>query len=195
LSEQRLVWRGPALRTLAVLGMLYSSIQLSLSAFAATMLVSRHWTLIAAGAAAGLIQLCGALGRISWGIVADRHGSGFAVLAAIGFVSTFCMMAMIALPYLPVAAQLALLALFGFCISGWNGVLMAEATHHCAPTDTGRVIGGALVYTFIGVTLGPAAFATVYQRCGSYELTFLLMSVIAGAGALISTHAALRPPA
>jgi MFS family permease len=194
LAEQRLVWRGPALRILAVLGMLYSSIQLSLSAYAVTMLVARHWSLVGAGAAAGLIQLFGAIGRVSWGIVADRRGSGFGVLAVIGFVSMMCMMAMTGLPYLSITAQLAVLALFGFCISGWNGVLMAEATHHCAPADIGRVIGGALVYTFIGVTVGPAAFAVLYEHCGSYELTFLAMSVIAGAGGVIATVAAIRRP-
>jgi MFS family permease len=183
LAEQRLVWGNAVLRVLSLLGMLYSSVQLSLSAFTVTMLVAQGWSLVAAGGAAGLVQLCGAVGRVSWGMIADRWHAGLAVLAAIGFVTAACMAAMYVLPGLPVAVQLLVLAVFGFCISGWNGVMIAEATHHCAPADTGRVIGGSLVYTFLGVVIGPSAFATLYGAVGSYGVAFLLMSVVALAGA------------
>jgi MFS family permease len=188
-AEQRLIWSKPILRVLAMLGMLYSSVQLSLSAFAATMLVTQGWSLVAAGAAAGFLQLCGALGRVSWGVVADRTGSGLPALAAIGFVSAGCMAAILELPVLPVAAQLAILGVLGLCMSGWNGVVMAEATHHCAPADTGRVIGGSLVYTFLGVMIGPAAFATGYDALGDYGLTFLFASVVALAGGALAVAA------
>ena len=189
-AEQRLVWRQPVLRVLAVLGMLYSSIQLSLSAFTVTMLADQRWSLVAAGAAAGTVQLCGAVGRVSWGVIADRWRAGLPVLAAIGFVSFACMVAIRFMPGWPAAAQLAVLGVFGFCISGWNGVLMAEATHHCAPADTGRVIGGALVYTFLGVMIGPAAFATLYAAVDSYGSAFLIMSAVALAGAVMALLAA-----
>jgi MFS family permease len=195
LAEQRLVWSREALRILSILGMLYSSIQLSLSAFAVTMLVAAKWNLFGAGAAAGLIQLAGALGRISWGVIADRIRSGFAVLAIVGFVSVGCMISLFWVASLPHLATLAILALFGFCISGWNGVMMAEAAHHCAPADTGRVIGGTLVYTFLGVTIGPAAFATGYDACGDYGLTFALGSVIPLLGGIMAGVCAFRKPA
>jgi MFS family permease len=191
LYEQRLVWRSAPLRALALLGFLYSSLQLSLSAFAVIMLVDHGWPLVQAGLVAGAIQACGALGRVSWGGLGDRFG-GFQVLALIGAVSMACMIALWRLDALPVFVQIAVLCLFGFCMSGWNGVVMAECTHHCAPEDAGRVIGGALVYTFIGVMIGPAAMATIYTACGDYGTSFLLVSWVAGAGALIATRAALK---
>jgi MFS family permease len=195
LIEQKLVWNGEALRILSILGMLYSSIQLSLSAFAVTMLVAAKWNLFGAGAAAGLVQLAGAVGRVSWGAIADRIRSGFVVLGMVGFVSMACMIGLYWVASLPHVATLALLAVFGFCISGWNGVMMAEAVHHCAPADTGRVIGGTLVYTFLGVTVGPAAFATVYNACGDYGLTFALGSVVALLGTVMAIACAVRKPA
>lgn len=191
LYEQRLVWRSAPLRALALLGFLYSSLQLSLSAFAVIMLVDHGWTLVQAGLVAGAIQACGAVGRISWGGLGDRFG-GFQVLALIGAVSMACMIALWRLDALPVFVQIAVLCVFGFCMSGWNGVVMAECTHHCAPQDAGRVIGGALVYTFLGVMIGPAAMATIYEACGDYGTSFLLVSWVAGAGAVIATRAALR---
>ncbi|KMS51139.1 arabinose ABC transporter permease [Novosphingobium barchaimii LL02] len=189
--EQRLVWGSAALRSLAVLGMLYSSLQLSLSAFAVIMLVDHGWPLVQAGLVAGALQACGALGRVSWGGLGDRFG-GFAVLALIGAVSMGCMIALWQLDALPIWVQIAVLCLFGFCMSGWNGVVMAECTHHCAPEDAGRVIGGSLVYTFLGVMIGPAAMATIYAWCGDYGTSFLLVSWVAALGAVIAARAAIK---
>lgn len=187
--EQKLVWGSAPIRVLALLGLLYSSIQLSLSAFAVTMLVEHGWTLVGAGAVAGATQACGVFGRVSWGALADRFG-GFAMLAVIGAVSMGCMIALWQLDALPVAVQIAVLCVFGFCMSGWNGVVLAECTHHCAPEDAGRVVGGALVYTFLGVMIGPSGLALIYEACGDYGTSFLLVSWISGLGALVAAKAA-----
>lgn len=191
LSEQRLVWGNPSLRVLAMLGMLYSSLQLSISAFTVSMLVDHGWTLVAAGFVAGAVQGWGAVGRISWGAIGDRLG-GFRVLSLIGLIATGCMVAIWRLDHLPVALQVSVLCLFGFCMTGWNGVLLAECTRHVGPQDSGRVIGGVLVYTFLGVMIGPAALALLYEACGDYGTTFLAVSWIAGLGALLAGRMARR---
>jgi MFS family permease len=193
LYEQRLVWGSASLRTLATLGMFYSSLQLSLSAFTVIMLHDHGWPLVQAGLVAGAVQACGAIGRVSWGGLGDRFG-GFKVLSTIGFVSTACMIALWRLDALPALAQVGVLGVFGFCMNGWNGVVLAECTRHCAPEDAGRVIGGALVYTFIGVMIGPAAMAAIYAVCGDYGTGFLLVSWVAGLGGLLAARAALANP-
>lgn len=190
--EQRLVLRHPPLRDLAVLGLLYSSVQLSLSAFTVTLLVAQGWSVVAAGGVAAWVNGCGAIGRVAWGGVADRYRAGFGTLAVIGLMSAGCMIAIGWLAAMPIVLQLVLFGLFGFCISGWNGVMMAEMTHHCAPADTGRVIGGGLVYTFLGVSIGPAGFATLYDHVGSYGAAFQIASVIPLAGAILALRRALR---
>jgi MFS family permease len=191
LYEQRLVWGNADLRVLAMLGMLYSSLQLSISAFTVSMLVDHHWKLVAAGLVAGAVQGCGAVGRISWGVVADRLG-GFQVLALIGVTAMACMIALWRLDDLPLAVQVGVLCVFGFCMSGWNGVLLAECTRCCEPQDAGRVIGGALVYTFFGVMIGPSALAIIYESCGDYGMTFLTVSWVAGLGAVLAAWSAWR---
>ncbi len=188
LSEQRLVWGDARLRVLALLGMLYSSLQLSLSAFAVSMLVDHGWSLVQAGLVAGSMQACGAVGRIAWGGIGDRIG-GFRVLALIGLLAGSCMLALGWLDALPAWLQIGVLCLFGFTMSGWNGVLMAQCTHYCAPEDAGRVIGGSLVYTFLGVIVGPAVMATLYMLTRDYGVTFAGVSWIAGLGALLALRA------
>lgn len=185
LAEQRLVWSDRRLRVLAILGMLFSSLQLSLSAFAVSMLVDHGWPLVQAGLVAGTMQACGAVGRIFWGAVGDRFG-GFRVLAVIGFVAFGCMLALGHLEVLHAAAQVMVMCVFGFTMSGWNGVLMAECTHYCAPDDAGRVIGGSLVFTFLGVIVGPAVMATVYTFTQDYGAAFTGVSWVAGVGAVLA---------
>jgi MFS family permease len=189
--EQRLVWGNSQLRVLAVLGMLYSSLQLSISSFTVLMLVDHHWKLVTAAFVAGSMQAFGAAGRISWGFIGDRIG-GFQVLALIGAIATLCMVALSRLDAIQPAAQVCILCLFGFCMTGWNGVLLAECTRHCGPENNGRVIGGVLVYTFIGVMIGPSVLAMIYNTLGDYGFAFLSVSWVAGLGTLLAVWAMWR---
>ncbi len=181
--EQRLIWKSPSLRVLSMVGFLFSSVQLSLSTFAVLMLMADGgWTLIEAASVAAGIQLAGAVGRIVWGMAADRAGSGFRVLA---FVGLSCGLGLLLLPWLndfAVPVQVALLCFLGFCLNGWNGVAMAEVLRNCRVQDVGSVMGGTLVYVFAGVTVGPASFALLYEATHSYGMTFALVSLLLLAG-------------
>lgn len=191
--EQKLVWGSAPLRVLSLLGMLYSAAQLSLSAFAVLMLVQdQGWPLAAAAAVAGALQACGAAGRVSWGWLADRIGTGFGILSLIGLASTAGLCALPFLPLLPLAAQVALLCVLGFCLSGWNGVAMAEIARFSPPGATGQVMGGALVYTFLGVMVGPSGYAALYEVIGHYDMTFAAISAVTATGALATGLMALR---
>ncbi|HWU02293.1 MAG TPA: MFS transporter, partial [Novosphingobium sp.] len=186
-AEQKLVWSMGTLRVLSALGLLYSAVQLSLSAFVVLMLVENHgWPLLSAAAISGLLQGCGAVGRVTWGWLADRRGSGIGILSFIGVASTAGLVAFPFLDAFPMAVQIALLCAVGFCLSGWNGVAMAEIARTAPPQETGRVMGGALVYTFIGVMLGPASFALIFEHLGRYDTTFTAISLAMAAGALAS---------
>jgi hypothetical protein len=87
-AGQVLIWSRPSLRAISLLCFFYSEIQLSVSAFTVAMLVTDlGWTPIRAGGVAAVVQVCGAVGRISWGIVADVLGAGFLVLSGLGVAS------------------------------------------------------------------------------------------------------------
>ncbi len=179
-----LVVRHPRLRALAVMGLTYASFQLCLFAFLVTMLAQDFgWPLVAAGQMATGMQIGGVVGRIAWSMLADRVGHGLELLAANGCGSVlFALVLATATPAWPTWALAFVLFGFGFCLVGWNGLWMAEIARTCRPQEVGLATGGVLVFTFSGIVLGPAAFATLYRALGSYPITYGAFSLMALAG-------------
>jgi hypothetical protein len=83
---------------------------------------------------------------------------------------------------------------FGFSIVGWNGLWMAEIARTSRPGEVGLATGGVLVFTYVGIVLGPATFATVYKLIGSYGVTYAIFSVFALIGALAIGRSRGRRP-
>ena len=82
----------------------------------------------------------------------------------------------------PIALVYVLLVTMGMTAIGWNGVFLAEIAR-LAPTGLiGSATGGAMVITYAGVMIGPAAMASIYGYAGSYTLTFGLFAVMPLAG-------------
>jgi predicted MFS family arabinose efflux permease len=179
----------PTLRGLAIVGLAYACYQFCLFSFIVTMLVvDFEWSLIAAGWTATAMQIGGISGRIGWSMLADRIGRGIELLIAIGVLSSvlgFLVASMT--PVWPPMALVAVLFVFGFCLVGWNGVFMAEAARAAGSGNVGVATGGVMVFTFAGIVVGPAAFATVYKLAGSYALTYGLFAFVPliGVAALI----------
>ncbi|HYG91281.1 MAG TPA: MFS transporter [Azospirillum sp.] len=186
LEGPQLVWRVRALRGYALMAFCFAALQLSLMTFTVTMLVhDLGWGIVAAGGAVAVVQAVGAAGRIVWGALADRLRSGTAVLAGIGALSAAAALTAAALtPGWPMEAVVAVLAVFGAASIGWNGVFLAEVARVAPPGAVGAATGGALMFTFAGVVVGPALFATVFDRLGSYGSTFALMAVFPLVGAI-----------
>ena len=195
LAGVRTVVAHGRLRGLAVMGCTYAILQFCLFAFLITMLVEDFaWGLVAAGGMATLMQVGGVLGRIGWSLLADRIGHAAGILVGVGLLSALCaLMLAVATPAWPVTALTALLFVFGFSIVGWNGLWMAEIARTSAPGEVGLATGGVLVFTYAGLALGPAAFATVYKFTGSYGTTFALFATFALIGAVALTLATRAP--
>ena len=185
----RVVLRHPVLRSLAIMGWAYASFQFCLFTFLITMLVQDfRWSLVEAGGMATLMQIGGACGRIAWSLLADRVGHGLWVLVVVGLASAVLGMGLgLARPDLPFAALSALLFAFGFCLVGWNGLWMAEIARTSGPAEVGLATGGVLVFTYVGVMMGPAAFALTFRLIGSYAATFAVFAILGltGAAALL----------
>lgn len=193
IDEQSFIWRDARLRVLAVLGLLYSAVQLAASAFAVvTLLHDLGWGALAAGGLAAAMQLAGAFGRVGWGVIADRIGGDFRALGLIGFISGLCCLLFPLLPALPAAAQIALFVVLGATSIGWNGVFLAAVARYAPPARVGAITGGVLVYTFVGVIIGPSGFAAVYLLAGSYGGAFGVFSLFGFLGAVLSLQADRR---
>lgn len=191
LSGVRLVWLNPKLRAYALMGFAYASSQFCLFAFLITMLVQDlGWGLVAAGVLASVMQVGGVIGRIVWSLAADWLGKGAAILIAIGIGSAvFALIIAAATPAWPAWLLGVLVFGFGFCLVGWNGLWLAEVARAAGPGEVSLATGGVLVFTFGGIVLGPATFATIYRALGSYALTYGVFSVYALAGAAILIYA------
>jgi len=187
IDDQRQILRRPDQRALAFIGGLYSASQLMVTAFAVLTLIEAGWQPVTAGVIGAAMQAMGALGRVSWGLVADRFGC-FQVLSLIGLVIAALSCGVMAIAGLPVALQAAVFVLLGFVASGWNGVMLAGIAQGAAPGRVGSNTGAALVYTFIGVIIGPSVFAAAYGWVGSYPVCFALVTLMGLTGAILAAR-------
>jgi predicted MFS family arabinose efflux permease len=184
LKDVGIVWKYKGLRWVSLSAFSFAAMQVGLSTFAVTMLVSDlNFNLIEAGAVLAVMQAAGVMGRVLWGWVADRSGNPSGVLAAITFITVICALIMVLLDVnTPIAFVYALLITMGMTVIGWNGVFLAEVAHLAPKGLISSATGGAMVITYAGVMIGPAAMASIYGYAGSYTLTFGLFSVIPLAG-------------
>ena len=181
---------GRGLVALAATGALFSAVQLSLGAFAVTMLVDEFgWSAIAAGAVAAAVQASGAGARLAWAVLADRVRAGFAMLAAIGVGTAAAALAMPVAPHWPEEAVLLLFCLFGACSAGWTGIAMAEVARLAPPGAAGAAAAGVMSVTYIGVVVGPLLFGGAAALLGSYVAAFAAVSALPIVGAAVALRA------
>jgi len=184
IAEQVAILSTPSLRTLAALGSLFSAMQLTVTAFAVVSLVDIGWSIPAAGLVGAALQIAGAMGRVGWGVVADRSGP-FRVLSMLGFVGGFLSLTLYFQPFLPASILCIVLICLGACASGWNGVFLAAIARTAQPGRVGAATGAILSYTFIGVIVGPSIFAVIFHMLGSYQLCFALFSIPGFVGGIL----------
>lgn len=184
LSGLGLVWRRPPLRWMSLGAFCFSVVQLCLSTFLVTMLVTDvRLPLVEAGVVLAAVQVAGVGGRVLWGWVADRVGNGQIVLACLALVmaAAAAVTGMLS-PEWPPAAVLTVLLIFGVSAIGWNGVYLAEVARMAPIEQVSRITGASLFFTFAGVLVGPTAFTLLYGRIGSYTTTYALLAALALTG-------------
>lgn len=180
------VSRRPLLR-LAVITFFYGGMQLCLITYLVIYLTKNiGMALIAAGLTLSAAQVAGTVGRIAWGVVADRLMRPHRVLGLIGLImsagaaATACFS-----PAWPYAAVWISTVLFGASAIGWNGVYLAEAARLAPAGQVSAATSGSLFFTFLGVVVGPPVFAGVVALSASYALAFILFAAFAFVCALV----------
>lgn len=180
LEGLRVMWRHATLRWMALSAFSLSFVQLCLGTFMVTALVKEGgYTLVGAGFMLSVTQLAGVAGRILWGWLADRTGAPLRLVRNLSVVSTLCcpLMALVS-PAWPPAALAAYCFVFGITAVGWNGVFLAEIARRSPPGRAGLISGGASVWTYAGILVGPAVFATLCRALDSYGAAFVLLGVV-----------------
>jgi MFS family permease len=177
--------------------------QLVLSSFLVVYLTSAAGLdLVLAGALLSPSQLAGVAGRLGWGFVADRVPSprlllvGIALLMAVaaGLMSLFT-------TAWPVGAIAAVVILLGAMASGWNGVFLAEIIRDIRPAEVGLATSGSLMFTYLGIVLGPSLFGALASAVG-FPKAYIVMGAAVLLGGILgafrragpSDHARARHP-
>lgn len=179
------------LRQLAIISFLYAGMQLCLFTYLVIFLTNDiGLALVAAGFILSAAQLAGTIGRIFWGVLADRYINPRLLLGLLGIGMSVGAVATAAIsPNWPTICVVIIVILFGATAIGWNGVYLAEAARSAPEGKAGEATGGTLFFTFLGVVLGPSIFAAVASGSDSYPLGFIFFAVLTlacGVGAIAS---------
>ena len=174
----------PVLRWLMVITTTYVVVQVCLTTFVVTALVTEGgFSLLEAGAVFSVMQLGGAVGRLAWGWIADRFGNGIAVLGIVGGLMAGASLGAAAVT--PEWSRLAIYGLFivyGATAIGWNGVFHAVLARHSPAGQVSTISGAAMFYSSAGILLGVPAFTALHHVLGNYGQLFGLMALVACAG-------------
>jgi len=181
LAGFRTLAKNPALLWLASASFCFAAIQLCLLAFLVVLLVEEFgFDLVAAGAILAAVQVVGALGRILWGILADRIRNGLAVLFALALLMAAASAAVIGLsPAWPKILVITVFQVLGISAVGWNGVFLSETARLSPSRAIGSTTGAAMFVTFMGVVAGPPLFSGLHAVLRSYAWSYALLVMFA----------------
>jgi len=185
-----LVARASRLRELALTGLVYGGVQITLVTYLVTFLTDDFaLTLVFAGFVMAISQVASVAGRIVWGVLADRVLARRTMLGLLGLGMGVSAIATLAAgPGWPGWLLLVFASLFGATAVGWNGVYLAEVARIAPQGQVSQATGGCLFFTFLGVVVTPLLFNVVLQLGGGYSLAYALLGVpglAAGASLLL----------
>jgi MFS family permease len=176
----RFVLAHPLLRRIALCTLVFSTVQVSLTSFLVSFLNGElHWTLVAAGAALSASQAAGVVGRIAWGLLADRwRGGARLTLLALACAMAAAGVAMLLLrPDTTHAWAVLLLVAYGATAIGWNGVYLATVARSVPHGQAAMATAGSLFFTYFGVVIGPPLFGWIGSATGSLAFAFALLTL------------------
>jgi MFS family permease len=175
----RMVLRDARLRQMCVTSFVYGGVQITLVTYLVSFLVEGfQLTLVLAGLVMAVSQVASVLGRVLWGVLADRRLSRRAMLGLLGLgMGISALAALGAAPGWPAWLLFVYASLLGATAVGWNGVFLAEVARVAPAGRTSEATGGCLFFTFLGVVVTPPAFNAVLAAGGSYALAFAVFGL------------------
>lgn len=174
-----MVLREPGLRQMCVTSFVYGGVQITLVTYLVTFLVeSFALTLVVAGLVMAVAQVASVIGRIVWGVLADRVLTRRAMLGLLGIgMGISALLALAAGPGWPPWLLFLYASVFGATAVGWNGVFLAEIARIAPQGRTSEATGGCLFFTFLGVVVTPPIFNAVLAIAGSYPVAYAIFAV------------------
>lgn len=143
---------------------------------------------VPAAAASGFL-LSGALSATIWGFLSERYSERYLVVGATAFAVGLTVFARFITE--PVGA-LGFAVLYGATTRGEGALLMMMLAQYFGRGSFGSISGFASQFSFMGLGMGPAVFAFMFEASGSYDGVFTFASVILAFAAVMLWLA--RPP-
>lgn len=193
-SMRRALGAHPDLPRVTYGGFAAATVQGSVFALLVTFLVERAGLdLVTAGLVFSAMHLSGFVARIAFGYASDRFfrpQSLLASLAAVGVATLLIMLLVAGTVTLPVVIALA--AVMGATVSGWNGVMMAELARLSPPGLVASVSASAVTCIYLGYMTGPVVTSGLVGLSGSYLLGFapVMMALLAAIISAATRHTA-----
>ncbi|MGI9334888.1 MAG: MFS transporter [Gammaproteobacteria bacterium] len=183
----------PVLRRFTLAAFCFASGQVTVGAFMVTYYVeSLGYTLVAAGTAFAFLQAGAVGGRLVWGGVAERFLSSTTVLAILGLVVAFALVATAFMTtHWSASAVIALGIALGAGSMGWNGVLLARVAALAPLGRAGEITGGLQFVMFSAVVVVPPLFGAAVELAGGFTAPFVVLALfgVTGAGLCLSIRA------
>ncbi len=177
LAPVRLAIADPKLRQMCIAGFVYGGVQITLVTYLVTFLVeSFALSLVVAGLVMAVSQVASVIGRVLWGVLADRALARRTMLGLLGLgMGVSALAALSADPGWPRGLLFAYAAVFGASAVGWNGVWLAEIAR-LAPGRASEATGGCLFFTFLGVVVTPPLFNVVLTLGAGYPVAYAVFA-------------------
>jgi predicted MFS family arabinose efflux permease len=168
--------KAPGLWSISWVGCLLALPQACWVTFAATYLVvALGLSLSVAGLVFAVMQATSVVGRVLMGWIADNVASSTTTLALASIASALSTIAFaLVSPDWPVWALLALAAVGGVAVSGWNGIQIAEVARRSPPGLVGETAAGSVILVYASNMLGPVGFAAFVALTGRFDYAFML---------------------
>ncbi len=176
----RVMWTVRPLRELALASFAYSGMQMCLGSYLVVHLVESAGRGVAfSGAAMAVAMAGGVVGRILWGVVADRAVPPRRLLGLLGVGMTVAAFTVGWVDHAwPVAAIFLLAFAFGATAVGWNGVYISEVGRIVPREQAAAVTGATFAMTYLGVFLSPLAIWVVVSAGLGYGAGFALIGLL-----------------
>lgn len=189
----RLVIKHRALRLLSFSAFLLAGIQLCIITFLVVILVEDlDYSAVTAGLVLATVQVAGVLGRIGWGMLADRISSGARALIILLFLLIAATLSITqTTPETPATLTIGLFLLLGATAISWNGIFLAEIARLAPEGRAGDTTAAALFFTYMGVLVGPAIFSAAGRLLNSFLPAYLGLAM-ATTIALVMVQASRR---
>ena len=179
-ATMQLVLSHRRLREMALASLTYSGMQMCLGSFMVVFLHDRvEFGVGSAGAVLAAAMITGIVGRIVWGVVADRWIKPRMLLGLLGCAMSLAAFAVAAITSSwPLALVFAVSVVYGGTAVGWNGVYLAEVARIAPPGQAAAATGASLAMTYFGVVALPLMFWAIVHFTGSYAVAFAAVGAL-----------------